>query len=139
MGQTKKRGISATLLRYLLASYSNATNKVKWDGKLSKAYKLEKGVRQGEPTSGILFNLYLDDLTDVIKQGRTASLKVNGKEIFLIKYADDICLLDLSPAELQISLGRLWKYASEYDLVVDTKKSYCMVFKGKKRPTRRCQ
>ena len=86
------------------------------------------------PTSGILFNLYLDELTDVIKQGRTASLKVNGKEIFLIKYADDICLLDLSPAGLQISLGRLWKYASEYDLVVNTEKSYCMVFRGKKRP-----
>ena len=129
----ENKGISEKLLRFLKASYSNASNKVKWGGKLSKAYKVEKGVRQGEPTSGILFNLYLDDLSEAVKEGRATNLMVKGKEIFLLKYADDICLLSLSKAELQISLDRLWNFATKNDLVVNTGKSFSMVFHGSRR------
>ena len=129
----EKKGVSAILLKFLKTCYSKAVNRVKWNGKQSKQYKLEKGVRQGEPTSGVLFNIYLDDLTYAVKTGRTTTLKINGREIFLIKYADYVCVLSSSPEELQISLDRLAAYANDFDLVINIEKSYSMVFRGSKR------
>ena len=69
------KGASSKLLNFLMTSYEQARNRVKWDGKTSKAYPLQKGVRQGEPTSGVLFNLYLDDPTEAVNKGRVTTIK----------------------------------------------------------------
>lgn len=73
-----------------------------WDGKKSDFYRLQKGVRQGNPASGILFNLFIDDVTDFISSERVTPISLDSAKLFLIKYADDVVLLSASEPELQI-------------------------------------
>jgi hypothetical protein len=129
----KKRGISPVTLQYLQNLYNGATNKIKWQGKLSEPYRLEKGVRQGDPCSGILFNIYLDALTEAVAAGRASLIMIEELGLFLLKFADDIVLFAYSVSELQLSLDRLTDFSLAHELVVNVKKSFSMVVKGLKR------
>ena len=52
------------------------------------------------------------------------------EDCFSLKYADDIVLFAYSQEELQASLDRLFAFSAEFELVVNVKKSKCMVFRG---------
>lgn len=51
-GKLAARDFSAKFLHFIMKSYCVASHRIKWAGKISKASKLERGVRQGKPTSG---------------------------------------------------------------------------------------
>ena len=58
------------------------------------------GVRQGGVLSPLLFNVYVDELSDCLnKSGIGGSM--NGTIINHMLYADDICIISLSSAGLQ--------------------------------------
>lgn len=70
--------VSTKFLSYIMALYGkgNARNRGVWRSLTSEAYSLERGVRQGKPLSGDLFNLYVDDLTEAFSENRMITLKL---------------------------------------------------------------
>ena len=103
----KLKGASTMLLRFLKSQYCGATNRVKWKGAKSESYPLEKGVRQGNPCSGLLFEIYLDDLSEEVARDRTTPVVLGRERVFLLKFADDVVLPSYSSCDLQVSLDRL--------------------------------
>ena len=66
-------GIRGKLLRLLTAMYKAPRLSVKTpSGSQSESMPLEIGVRQGCPSSPILFNLFINDLVDEIEAGKRA-------------------------------------------------------------------
>ena len=56
---------------------------------------------------------------------------IGGVLVNHLCYADDICLISLSPAGMQQLLNICDTYAKEYDLLYNCSKSYSLCFKPK--------
>ena len=85
------------------------------------------GVKQGGNLSSILFNVYMDDLSVSLD-----SSNIGGRigNIFLnhLCYADDLCLISLSPAGMQKLLSICSTYAIDHSLTYNAKKSCSLCF-----------
>ena len=79
---------------------SNQSMYIKWRSIFSGNFHVTNGVRQGGVLSPLLFNVYVDELSDCLnKSGIGGSM--NGTIINHMLYADDICIISLFSAGLQ--------------------------------------
>ena len=62
----QKRGVPLFIIRILSYWYSNQTMCVRWSSKTSLHFTVSNGVRQGSLLSPYLFNVYMDDLSDIL-------------------------------------------------------------------------
>lgn len=85
------------------------------------------------PHLAFKFNFYLDFMVEQISCGRTAGHCLGTIAVFCFMFADDVVLLAESFEELQISLNHAHKFAGENFLVLNLKRCFTLVVKGKKR------
>jgi len=72
--------------------YSKLYSCVRWNGVFSDFFKVSCGVRQGGIMSPILFNLYVDDLIELLGDSGYGCY-VSKTFIGCIMYADDLILV----------------------------------------------
>ena len=83
---------------------------------ISTPFYDSNGVRQGGILSPLLFNLYMDHLSEELKECRTGCL-VGDSLINHMLYADGLVVLSPSSAGLQ----QLCRICSQYDIMYDIK------------------
>jgi len=105
---------------------------VDWQGLCSEKFSVGNGTRQGGVLSPYLFTLFVRPLISAISQSKPGC-NVGGLFVNLLAYADDMVLLSPSWRALQafIKLLELWR--SKLDIICNTKKTVCMIFKPKSR------
>ncbi|XP_053614048.1 uncharacterized protein LOC128677324 [Plodia interpunctella] len=123
----EKANLPVEIINIFKYWYSNQVNNVRWDGILSKSYGLECGVRQGGLTSPTLFNLYINDLIDVLSSAGVGC-HIDGVCVNNISYADDMALLSASVCGLRRLVEACEAYAHSHGLIYNVKKSQVMVF-----------
>ena len=71
-----------------------------WEGAESRAFAIERGVRQGDPLSTLLFNLVLDEVLQEVGQiwqrrgyGSNVGQTFSGERLTHVAFADDMTLL----------------------------------------------
>ena len=62
-------GITDNCLNLIQDIYKKSECAVKIGGATTHAFKFTKGVRQGCPMSPYLFNLFIDEIFDIVDQG----------------------------------------------------------------------
>jgi len=72
--------------------YSKLYSCVRWNGVFSDFFKVSCGVRQGGILSPVLFNLYVDDLIELLRDSGYGCY-VSKTFIGCIMYADDLILV----------------------------------------------
>ena len=97
----QKLGVISKIIKTLQSIYALAKARIITNFGLSEPFNIEKGVLQGETVSPILWNLYLEDLIEVLSKSDTLPVKLIGATLHALLYADDIILLAYTPAELQ--------------------------------------
>ena len=99
-------GFPKHLVALLEALYNDQSAVIRWNGRHSSAFKIERGVRQGCILSPHLFNLYTEL---VIREAgiEEMGIKISGKLVSNLRYADDTALCANSQEEAERLIGKV--------------------------------
>ena len=70
----ENKGINGNFLNLIKSIYAKTKCAIKINGKVTNSFNYLKGVQQGNPLSSTLFNLFLNDIFDEIKNASPVSL-----------------------------------------------------------------
>eukprot|EP00973_Karenia_brevis_P068061 9468811-Karenia_brevis.AAC.1 len=124
-----------TLLRKL---YSDSTGQV-CTSKSSRTFRIQKGVKQGDPFSPLLFNSVLEGMFRVLKARwkiQKRGINIDGASLTNLRFADDVLLTARSLAELRAMIGDLIEVAASVGLQIHPDKTKVLTNINKHRPSK---
>jgi hypothetical protein len=108
--------------------------KIRIDGEYSEPGKIGRGVRQGCSLSPKLFNIYIEEIVRETLEEVNEGIKVGGRLVKALRFADDQAMLAGTQKELQRMMDRLNMISTEYDMKINIKKTKAMrISKGGKK------
>ena len=125
------QGVDIQYVRLLAALYESQCGHV-CGGAQSKAFKIERGTKQGDPLSPMLFNAALEKVMGQLQtswqtQGWGALVHNEGdRRLTNLRFADDIMLIATSKRQLQRMLGELVVKVTEAGLKIHPGKTEIM-------------
>lgn len=136
-----KYGIEGKILNVIKNMYADVKSCILVNGETSCYFSCEKGVRQGENLSPLLFSIYLNDVeTYLFNDGcdginieipdETVRLLVKLLAIF---YADDAALISDDVNNFQHLLNSFASYCKIWKLHINIKKTKIVIFGGNTR------
>jgi hypothetical protein len=97
---------------------------VKINGQLGPAFFHQRGLRQGDPLSPLLFNLVADTLQTLLTRKHQTFFRMPSLHILALQYADDTLIItEAHPLNLQRITRVLGRYAKMTELVTNPTKS----------------
>ena len=94
--------INGPFLDLLNSLYKNASYTVKIGNKRTELFKCYRGVRQDCPLSPILFNLFMNDVPDILDRANSDLVTLSNLcHVSCLMYADDVIIISKSPSGLQ--------------------------------------
>lgn len=108
--------------------YCRTSNRIKFDEGISDPFISERGAKQGDVLSPIFFNIFINQIIDILDNHSTDPISIDNSKLHCLLYADDLVLLSSSPAGLQNSLDLLAKFCSDWKLEINLTKSKAMIF-----------
>lgn len=118
-------GVSTKVVKFIENIYSDTKTAIWTGNELSEYFETFTGVKQGCLLSPILFTFYLNDLHDYLNGG----IHIDGRNVRLLMYADDIVILADNIKILQEMVNRLESYCELWNMEVNLNKSAIMVFR----------
>ena len=122
----KNIGIDHRDRRLVENLYMNQTSIVRVNNVMTERCIIGQGVRQGCLISPQLFSLYAEKMMEDAYNNCTAGVKVGGKKIRDIRFADDQAMIGDSEEELQEIISRLHNTAKEYKMKINMGKTKVM-------------
>ena len=121
------RDIPKCFLDILISWYNGLQCRVRWNGHHGTWFNVTAGVRQGGVLSPNLYNIYVDELIDLLKASGVGCYiaEVFAASLF---YADDMCILAPSLKGLQRLLSLCSAFCVDWDICLNAKKSKIMFF-----------
>ena len=128
----EKREVSENLRRMIEALYEKVEMEIWVDGRGEGAFKTKRGLRQGCPLSGILFNIYMSDLEQWLAGRQVGGIKIGNMIIRSLSFADDIIMLADSKENMRRMMKEMEKYMERKGMEINVEKTMVMVGKGSK-------
>jgi hypothetical protein len=119
---------NSKILNALQGIYNNVKCCVKVNGITTDWFNVSTGLRQGCLLSPLLFNLYINDLVNVIKQSCTG-IPIGGENVCILMYADDLVLLARNERDLQNMLDVLAHWCQQWNVKVNAEKTEIVHFR----------
>lgn len=120
-------GVPDHLINLLKALYDNQEATVRTEYGETEGFGIEKGVRQGCILSPYLFNLYSEHIMrQAGLESLNAGVKISGKRINNLRYADDTTLLAGTKEDLKALLEEVKKESEKAGLYLNIKKTKVM-------------
>ena len=102
--------------------YENVSCCVKVNGFKTNWFEVTTGLKQGCLLSPLLFNMYVNDLVESIKE-KSTGVPIGDENVCVLMYADDLVLLARNEKDLQNMLDSLHKWCCKWTLSVNSVKS----------------
>uniref|UniRef100_A0A3Q2QDV6 Reverse transcriptase domain-containing protein n=1 Tax=Fundulus heteroclitus TaxID=8078 RepID=A0A3Q2QDV6_FUNHE len=129
----KGRGTEISVVDFILDSYQGVKTRILTADGPTNFIEVERGVKQGDPLSPILFNMAIDQLHSLEKHGK--GYRLAGHSITALAYADDLVLLSESWRGMNGNIRLLKEFLVSTGLQVKVAK--CGGFYYKQRGTSR--
>ena len=129
-----KSGITGKLYTLVKNMYTNIKSCVLVNQETSEFFVSQRGVRQGENLSPLLFALYVNDLEDNSLGENCAHLKSDDEwldlylKLLVLMYADDTVIMGDSEEGIKNALKALDNYCHQWKLEVNCSKTKVVVF-----------
>ena len=140
--------INGKVMKLIYNLYQNTKACVKLNNTISRSFRCNVGVRQGDNLSPLLFALFINDFEDFL------SLKYDGLnslnnlfrnvstndeiltylKLYILLYADDTIIMAENPYQLQLALNALNEYCQTWKLKINISKTKIIRFAQKRSP-----
>ncbi|CAG4949079.1 unnamed protein product [Colias eurytheme] len=118
------QGVQQKYIRIIRNIYKESTAKIQTERK-GEAFKIKKGVRQGDPLSPKLFSSVLEHIFRKINWDEYG-INVNGKKLNHLRFADDLILLSENQEGLKTMLTQLDRESRKVGLTMNLDKTKLM-------------
>ncbi len=108
--------------------YTNAHSCIKLPSGIIKSFPIERGIKQGDTLSPYLFNLYINDMSEVLNKCSDAPT-LGNIIVGCLMYADDLIIISETSNGLQNMLDRLHSYCLKWRLQLNIKKTRTMIIR----------
>ena len=125
-------GLNGRIINALQSLYNSVSCSVKVNDYMTDWFSVNQGVKQGCVLSPTLFSLYVNDLADEVSN-MNIGVHVNGVNIAILLYADDIVLIAESERDLQAMLSKVNEWCSKWRLQVNESKTKIVHFRAHSR------
>ena len=126
MNALRRRGVDWKDRRLIGNLYMGQTVKIRIEGVCSEAGEIGRGVRQGCPLSPLLFNIYIEELIQEAMEGTVEGIKVGGRLINALRFADDQAMLAATQKGLQRLMNQLNLTSLAYNMKINIGKTKTM-------------
>ena len=123
----KNYNIGGKFLRILQQIYKNNQVFVKLSDGLLQPFKTTIGVKQGCVFSPILFNIFINKISEIFDE-TCDPLRINDRDVNGLLWADDLLLVSSSASGLQNSLDKMGQFYNNLGLKVNIKKTQVIIF-----------
>ena len=117
----------------LKSMYRTVKACVRYKTEYSELFSSEIGLKQGDPSSPLLFMMFVNDIKRSINDDINDLFTINELKIFLTLYADDQAVFGKSPASLQSLLTDIENYCNLWGLKINTEKTKIVIFEKGRR------
>ena len=112
----KRMGFSLHIIDLIRSLYSKEKAAVRTTHGLTDWFDIEQGVRQGCILSSHLCNIYSEQIMRNALEDFTGGVRIGGRVITSLRYADDVVLIAGGMEELQELVDRVSKASSQFGL-----------------------
>ena len=130
LNDLKQLNVHYKIINLVQNLYQKQTAAVRLENGMSEWFPIKRGVRQGCILSPSLFSIYTEMIMrDVEEDGHTSeydSIKINGREINELRYADDTVLISKTPEGLDNILQSTKRHSEKKDLFLNPSKTKVM-------------
>lgn len=123
------QGVNKEYIDLVQEIYKNSTSQITLE-KPGPSFKIERGVKQGDPLSPKLFIAVLEEIFRKLDWDNKG-LNLHGKYLSHLRFADDIVLLSEDPKEMQTCIEELGKESRKVGLEVNWDKTKLMTNRKK--------
>ena len=127
--------ISSKITNAIKSMYSVVRSVIKHNSKLSNSIHSHLGVKQGDPSSSLLFMMFINDIVTSVRTDIEGLFSIDELKLFLILYADDQILFATSPTSLQSMLNDIEIYCNTWNLKINIAKTKVLIFEKSNRHT----
>ncbi|KAH9262313.1 hypothetical protein BASA83_013814 [Batrachochytrium salamandrivorans] len=127
-------GFPRRTLAFLKALYTSSSARARAGSLLSDPFPVQRGVRQGCPLSGLLFNLFINDILDGVAPITVPGLSQDTNPIRGLMYADDVAVFADSEQSLLAASTAIEQWANRWEMQFGVAKCGIISFTGHLAP-----
>ncbi|KAH9265419.1 hypothetical protein BASA84_001692 [Batrachochytrium salamandrivorans] len=127
-------GFPRRTLAFLKALYTSSSARARAGSLLSDPFPVQRGVRQGCPLSGLLFNLFINDILDGVAPITVPGLPRDTSPIRGLMYANDVAVFADSEQSLLAASTAIEQWANRWEMQFGVAKCGIISFTGHLAP-----